>query len=80
MNIALSTRQSLARLFPASVTNTLIVRRAWIGHGSDEMVKLYTHLHAEYRKKILNTIPTIIQAEFHPVHPEFETEISEQVA
>jgi integrase len=50
--------------------------RAWIGHGSDEMVKLYTHLRPEYRKRILDTIPALI----HPVHPELETGFSEQVA
>jgi integrase len=40
--------------------------RAWIGHGSDEMVKLYTHLRPEYRKRILNSIPSLL----HPVHPQ----------
>jgi integrase len=42
--------------------------RAWIGHGSEEMVRMYTHLRPEYRKRILNTIPTLL----HPVHPETE--------
>ena len=53
--------------------------RAWIGHGSDEMVKLYTHLRPEYRKRILSTIPTLIHPELHPVHPESETMFVEQV-
>lgn len=43
--------------------------RAWIGHGSDEMVKLYTHLRPEYRKRILGTIPSLIHSELHPVNP-----------
>jgi integrase len=54
--------------------------RAWIGHGSDEMVKLYTHLRPEYRKRILSAIPTLIHPELHPVHPESEAISSEQVA
>lgn len=40
--------------------------RAWIGHGSDEMVKLYTHLRPEYRKRVLSAIPSLL----HPVHPQ----------
>ena len=48
-------------------------------NGSDEMVKLYTHLRPEYRKRILSTIPTLIHPELHPVHPESETMFVEQV-
>jgi integrase len=54
--------------------------RAWIGHGSDEMVKLYRHLRPEYRKRILSTIPTLIHPELHPVHQKSETMFVEQVA
>jgi integrase len=57
--------------------------RAWIGHGSDEMVKLYTHLRPEYRKRILNQIPSLVgdkTAEFHPVHPQLEVVKQQQVA
>lgn len=50
--------------------------RAWIGHGSDEMVRRYTHLRPEFRKRILNTIPTLL----HPVHPQLEVAKQAQVA
>jgi integrase len=50
--------------------------RAWIGHGSDEMVKLYTHLRPEYRKRVLSTIPSLL----HPVHPESQVIPQGQVA
>ena len=53
--------------------------RAWIGHGSDEMVKLYTHLRPEYRKKVLAQVPSLT-SEFHPVHPQTEQVNSEQAA
>jgi integrase len=33
--------------------------RAWIGHGSDQMVRLYTHLRPEYRKRVLSAIPQL---------------------
>lgn len=50
--------------------------KAWIGHGSDEMVKLYTHLRPEFRKRILNTIPSLLS----PVYPKQEIEKQEQAA
>lgn len=50
--------------------------RAWIGHGSDEMVKLYTHVRPEYRKRILNTIPSLLS----PVYPSLEVVKQEQAA
>jgi len=50
--------------------------RAWIGHGSDEMVKLYTHLRPEYPKRVLNTIPSLM----HPMHPTLEVVREAQVA
>jgi integrase len=51
--------------------------RAWIGHGSDQMVRLYTHLRPEYRKRVLSTIPELfgIQSSvIAPVAPLFHKE------
>jgi hypothetical protein len=50
--------------------------RAWIGHGSNEMVYLYTHLRPEFRKRILNTIPSLLS----PVYPTLEVVKQEQAA
>lgn len=50
--------------------------RAWIGHGSDRMVRLYTHLRPGYRKRILSQVPSLL----HPVHPQLEVVKTEQVA
>jgi integrase len=33
--------------------------RAWIGHGSDPMVRLYTHLRPDYRRRVLAAIPAL---------------------
>ena len=42
-------------------SNTPIaVIREWIGHGSDEMVRRYTHLRPQFRKRILEQIPELI--------------------
>lgn len=54
--------------------------RAWIGHGGDSMVKMYTHLRPEYRRKVLNMIPSLLTSEFHPVHPNEQVEKPAKVA
>ncbi len=41
-----------------------IIKR-WIGHGSDEMIRRYTHLHPTYRKSVLARIPAVF-APFAP--------------
>lgn len=60
--------------------------RAWLGHGSDEMIKRYTHLRPEYRKRVLSRISSLIRdsrtenvVEFHPVRRESEEIFAEQV-
>jgi integrase len=44
-----------------------IIKR-WIGHGSEEMIRRYTHLHPTYRKKVIARIPSV----FAPFAPNFE--------
>jgi integrase len=36
------------------------VIKAWIGHGSERMVKKYTHLRPQFRSRILSQIPAIM--------------------
>jgi len=36
-----------------------IIKR-WIGHGSEEMIRRYTHLHPTYCKDVMAKIPTVI--------------------
>ena len=51
--------------------------RAWMGHGSDQMVRLYTHLRPEYRKRVLSGIPELFGNEssvIAPVAPLFHRE------
>ncbi len=43
--------------------------RAWIGHGSDQMVRRYTHLRPEYRKRILATIPALFGNQTSVIDP-----------
>lgn len=33
--------------------------KKWIGHGSEEMIRLYTHLHPTYRKQIMAKLPVV---------------------
>jgi integrase len=43
-----------------------IIKR-WIGHGSEEMIRRYTHLHPTYRKDVIARIPAV----FAPLPPGF---------
>ncbi len=43
------------------------VIKAWIGHGSDAMIRRYTHLRPQYRSRILASVPVVIA----PVDPDF---------
>jgi len=42
-----------------------IIKR-WIGHGSEEMIRHYTHLHPTYRKDVMARIPAV----FAPIAPD----------
>ena len=35
-----------------------IIKR-WIGHGSEEMIRRYTHLHPTYRKEVMARLPVV---------------------
>jgi integrase len=51
--------------------------RAWIGHGSDQMVRLYTRLRPDYRKRVLSAIPELFgnqSSVIAPVAPLFRKE------
>lgn len=41
------------------------VIKRWIGHGSEEMIRLYTHLHPTYWKQVMAKVPAV----FAPVAP-----------
>ena len=43
------------------------VIKAWIGHGSDAMIRRYTHLRPQYRSRILASVPAVIA----PIDPDF---------
>jgi integrase len=43
--------------------------RAWVGHGSDQMVRLYTHLRPEYRKRVLAAIPPLFDNQTSVIAP-----------
>lgn len=36
------------------------VIKAWVGHGSERMVRIYTHLRPLYRSSVLASIPSLI--------------------
>jgi integrase len=36
------------------------VIKAWVGHGSERMVRRYTHLRPQYRSRVLASIPSLI--------------------
>lgn len=46
-----------------------IIKR-WIGHGSEEMIRRYTHLHPSYRKDVMSRLPSVC-----PVCPGVETPV-----
>ena len=41
------------------------VIKRWIGHGSEEMIRRYTHLHPTYWKQVMAKVPAV----FAPVAP-----------
>jgi integrase len=41
------------------------VIKRWVGHGSEEMIRRYTHLHPTYRKEVMMRLPVV-----GPVGPE----------
>src|SRR5437899_335749 len=43
------------------------VIKAWIGHGSDAMIRRYTHLRPQYRSRVLASMPAV----FAPLPPDF---------
>jgi integrase len=36
------------------------VIKAWVGHGSERMVRTYTHLRPQYRSRVLASIPSLV--------------------
>jgi hypothetical protein len=36
--------------------------RRWIGHGSDAMIRWYTHLRPEYGQKIVRQLPGLVHS------------------
>lgn len=57
--------------------------KRWIGHGSEAMIRRYTHLRPEYGAKILRQIPSMIGTELAslPLCPtQYHDEQQEQVA
>jgi len=51
-------------------SNTPIeVSREWIGHGSDEMVRRYTHLRPQFRKRVLQQIPELFGSKIDVLPP-----------
>jgi integrase len=36
------------------------VIKAWVGHGSERMVRIYTHLRPQYRSRVLASIPSLV--------------------
>jgi integrase len=43
--------------------------RVWIGHGSDAMVRRYTHLRAQSRKRVLSQIPALFSNKIDVIAP-----------
>jgi integrase len=53
------------------------VIKVWIGHGSERMVRRYTHLRPMYRSRVLAAIPSLIGCKidvFDPLTPIFDEE------
>jgi integrase len=50
--------------------NTLVeVIKAWIGHGSERMIRRYTHLRPAYRSRVLASIPSLIGNKIDVIDP-----------
>jgi integrase len=45
------------------------VIKAWIGHGSERMVRLYTHLRPQYRSRGLASIPSLVGNKIDVIDP-----------
>ena len=45
------------------------VIKAWIGHGSERMVRQYTHLRPQYRSRVLASIPSLIGNKIDVIDP-----------
>jgi integrase len=45
------------------------VIKAWIGHGSERMVRRYTHLRPLYRSRVLASIPSLIGNRIDVIDP-----------
>lgn len=42
---------------------------AWIGHGSERMVRVYTHLRPKYRSQVLASIPSLVGNKIDVIDP-----------
>jgi integrase len=45
------------------------VIKAWIGHGSERMIRRYTHLRPQYRSRVLASIPSLIGNKIDVIDP-----------
>ena len=45
------------------------VIKAWIGHGSERMVRRYTHLRPQYRSRVLASIPSLVGSKVAVIDP-----------
>jgi len=45
------------------------VIKAWIGHGSERMIRRYTHLRPQYRSRVLASIPSLVGNRIDVIDP-----------
>jgi len=43
--------------------------KAWIGHGSERMIRRYTHLRPQYRSRVLASIPSLVGNRIDVIDP-----------
>ena len=43
--------------------------KAWIGHGSERMARLYTHLRPKYRLQVLDSSPSLVGNKIDVIDP-----------
>jgi hypothetical protein len=55
------------RLHP--ILEALSIREGGIGHGSERMVRLYTHLRPQYRSRVLASIPSLVGNKIDVIDP-----------
>lgn len=58
------------------------VIKARIGHGSEQMIRRYTHLRPQYRSRVLTSIPALFGNQtsvIAPIAPTFPQKEMEQV-